>query len=360
MSGTDPFLYVPYQEISLQFGNDNQSTEGMLHALWIQIEFEMEVDPEAQGNISKIFQQHPLTEHSIRNVLSPFLSAFLDFPVYDVWPREGLLQTENCTQTVAHIPSEFLQNLPAQWEWNLDDILNFSRIPDTDFHDPASALTRMRRQRLLSMQRPSGWNHALADCKTLFEKNPVQYKQLMIRQLAQSLYVTSHAIKSLESSVFAFPKIAELLNQFIDSEKGHDVFILKSLSALNVTKFQAEARVESEIKILMNLLEYASSQHLLSFCALLEGFEGISYTPSHAPSVVMLKQITENRKVAEGVQHHLEINKNQSHSSVFLQFIKDSPAVSTEEVIFACRLAELAEHLKITAFDRIQRSTGCA
>ncbi len=335
---------VPYPETQIKW-LDKVSGTFELVTPWITVS--AEVDPANVENVS---------------LSSEFLREFTDYPIYHSTPRklsEYAVERQIPDIREVGFDEDLFATLPTHWGWKVENMIEKTTIEGTEFCDALSVLTWMRRLRILTTFSNRSVPLKVANLKTLKQSDLPVFIDVMRNVLKHSLYVTSKAIECIEGAINLSPETQPIIEAYVNSERGYDVLVKKSLLALggSVDMATLEDEVCPEMKTMMAALKYAASNHLISFAALLEGFEGLNYDEENVSIWDLLEDIPEYPNASRGVKDHSQINKKENHSNICLDIASLLPPVSKVDVVLAARIAESVEYLRQDVFEKIYSST---
>lgn len=334
---------VPYPETQIKWLDKNTGTFSLVTP-WITVS--AEVEPANVENVS---------------LSSEFLREFTDYPIYHSTPRKLSdydVDRQKPDLKEVGFDEELFATLPTHWGWKVQNMVEITTIEGTEFCDALSVITWMRRLRILTTFSNRSVPLKVANLKTLKQSDLPVFIDVMRNVLKHSLYVTSKAIECIEESIHLRPETKDLIENYVNSERGHDVLVKKSLLALggSVDMATLENEVCPEIKTMMSALKYAASNHPLTFAALLEGFEGLNYDEENVSIWDLLEDIPGYPNASRGVKEHSKINKKENHSNICLDIASLLPPVSKEDVVLAARIAESVEYLRQDVFEKIYSS----
>lgn len=243
--------------------------------------------------------------------------------------------------------------------WSKEIVLEECRIPDSEnLFDPLSVITSLRRLRLEATSSNSKIQDDILSLKKYKTEQPENFIQKAKSILEHSLFVTTHAVRSLKQGVGLNLDVDPLLSNFITSEMGHDQLVLKSLSVLGGPRPDWETLLFQEVRILIDLLGAAARTSSLALALLIDGFEGTKYDHEANSIWDLVDNIAGYANASRGVRDHQRINDSQNHSNVSLDIAALLPPCSEHEAAYVFQLAVAAESMRQQLFGKIYSSMG--
>lgn len=349
-------LYAPYDDTSFAMG-----AEGLnVSSPWMSLD--VDVDDDRKSALTQLLARigEGGAEVLYEGETQDFLSFFAGFPLVHALPRKlasasALAYASAAPELLAAKgPREFLAAInpfedlvvneafsyfDETWRWEVKEIEDASRIPDSDLFDPLSVYTAIRARRLQYQVQQSGLaQDLLARVKKLRASDEASFFRVLATLLAQQYYVTRECCSCLDPAIAHHALIRDQILAYKAEELHHDRLILKSIRELSDedTKdffFAPEVRLEIEV------IKYAAKTCALGFSALVSIMEGTVY-PASDPVGDILKQ-SSKPSAHVGVESHFQINKRGNHTAIPEAFVMKLPPVTQQTVAIAMRLAEV-------------------
>lgn len=247
----------------------------------------------------------------------------------------------------------FWDKRSLEWQWNPVSFEQLCCLPTSEFYDPLSIYTQIRRLRNIPQARNSFSAQLNDELCMLAKTDEGKFFDLVLQLLTQAYYITLHCEESLYPAIAGCPFFADELKQYIKEEVGHHHLVARSLQALEVGLEEAVQFVFPETIVIMQLLRHAAQYYPVAFACLVGAFEQSAQYESDPLADLILK--TSRPQVAKGIALHFRINKEGNHSEVGLSLCKKLPAYSYDELIAAIRISEMMSILfESTAFFVLQ------
>lgn len=334
---------LPYEEVSLSFINN---TTYVVHAPWLAMQTTIETSDETSRTLAAFAKQD--FSQIDPKILSNFLSQ-LNLPFNYILPSYSSTSTDN-HRTLPQLPisvqklskkqlREFL-NLESsladdsEWNWDADAILEFSKIYNA--YDPAALLSVVRRFHLLDCTDKDQTGNLYDYCKTLsIDNNAIQ--KMLATIVYQNYYVTAECQNSLAPALSLSKSAFSKLNDFMDDEKGHDLLLLRALSALQTSP--EHLYLSNSTKNIMSILKQLGSTSFLGFCLAIDFFEKPSFDEVD-PLTELLRHFHHDI-AASCLQKHKTINDDGGHECISLDLLSHMNLVDKDYALFAIRLSEV-------------------
>ena len=349
--------YLPYESLIVSWLPEFAGLQ--LSLPWLQMNVEVD-DDEREWLKVGIRNLH---SHSLNPNTQKFLSFFKEYPIAYTQPRtisefKKILSKKNMptdidlSSPIALMNSlniktcpEILTEIISTWSWDLTDILNKTRIPQSNSYDPMSLVTYLICKRLevesytdaLRKDFPRKLNH-------LRQTDEAQFFEVMKKFLRHTHFVTSQLQGCCYPALQTFSQAQDIIQNFMNEELGHDILMAESLQILGCTNPQDVAVFPSLIT-LMQLYKSMASLSPLAFTLMTGYFEGVSYTENDDLAVVL--QRSSRPETAKGYTIHHNINKEGNHKDFIYELTSQLSLVSKEEAEVAIRILEVASYIGI-------------
>lgn len=338
-----------YEETSIKYNKDSHLFS--IASPWLKGKIKIPngtiVNTESNGNFVEILNNDAIFKHKSR------------WPFCYVKPRKELLETNAIIKRGAkkskelETPKSLLNALSANtlnntfwkkhkknWMWHVNNVLSKSMIKE-GVYDPYSAFTHIRRYRNISK------NSELADrlshfMNTILKDDEPRFFGVISTLLTQSYYITSQCQSALKPALNSFTEAYIEIKSFIEEEEGHEKLVDESIQKIP-KKYIKHHQVFPEAIMAMKLLKQAAQYHPLAFSCLVSHFEEPSSFSSDPLSDLISKSSIP--EIAIGITKHFKINKQGNHCHVGVQFVDCMNACSEEDIVTACRYAELLKLL---------------
>lgn len=188
-------------------------------------------------------------------------------------------------------------------------------------YDSMMLFTLLRLKRLRFLQ-------TSPDHRAFARRLPFLTKAGFIHALQQTHYVTLHASAALFPALETFVEAKDLILKFIKAEKGHDRLMKKALKALD-----AEPDLNAVLpatRSLMELLQKAARKNPTAFSVLVSAFESDPFSEEDPLARALID--AGFVKAAAPVDQHHQINREDGHAMVGLEFLTRRPAISKAEL----------------------------
>lgn len=341
--------YAPYPSTRFTLSGNTLSVASP----WLDLE--VEVDDDTAGLLCKPDGLGWLGDARVQQ----FLAFLKEFPLLNVAPRRMLeprapLRAAPDNAALSPRPGELVAAMRARlgiayenqallgdvYEWNLDEVLEFCRIPgEEQLYDPYAAYTFIRGRRLqYQFEQMSQSSVVVAYLDALRRANEGAFFEAVIDVMSQQFYVTRQCTACLHPAL-ENDDIRAAVEAYIAEEQNHDRLILSSIQAVS------DRRVEDlffapGIMVETELIRYAASVCPLSFACLVSIMEGSAY-PEHDPVGELLRK-TSRPQAAKGIEAHFQINKTHNHTAIPETFVVCLPPVDRDTVASALRMTEVA------------------
>jgi len=337
-------LYIPHEKLSIEWINNEEGF--LLNVPWLSMEIEVtEKDKLWIKDAIEKLHKAPLNENTQR-----FIKDLKDYPISYIKPRSQEeftnqdLQNAHPHSVDTSTPKSFIEtanihfeeilskDLPSQWAWDWEKIINKARIEGTDFYDPLSFVTYLICYRLEWESTTWSGQDGLGQLLEGFLKEDEErFFQAIGWITRQSWYVTTESCDCLRAAFGYFPKAKDLIEHFIADEAGHYKFMEQVFSDLNLDK--EDFQVGTATKWLLAAHKRMAVISPIAFSAMINMFEAAYYEGQDPISRVILK--SSKPYAARGFDLHYKINQEHRHC--------DMP------VVLAQRLApQPREHLELT------------
>ena len=344
---------------------DKECSSFRLALPWMQIE--VDVDPVDRPWVRKAIDDLS-NRHFDTKAAQRFLDFFQEHPVSFTAPDAAKLNNPKYPVEDTFLmpfhkhtdrPAEFIDIalgcftsedfLPGYWLWDHDEILQLTRIENSDLHDPTSLITFLVGQRLATEAASEHDRVALPQKLDLLRKrNEDHFFKVSATIIRQTYYVASNFLHCITPTLKTFPQGKKAVQHFIDEELGHDKLMLKSLKKLNC-QAPSSIHVFEPFTLMMRLFSYAAHFSPLALTWYIGMLEGSSYTETDLIADV-IKQ-SSNPDAAFAYEKHHEINLEHDHKNIIYEIADTLPLLHRPSALFAIQICETASHLSV-AIDR--------
>ena len=243
-------------------------------------------------------------------------------------------------------PQSFLQSNLAKysnhaagqgpWAWETENVLEFARCGDGQHYDPHSLYTILRRFYFVQAAEQDATPRLY---RTLSElQGKPEFQQLAAFILRQNHEVTRQC-RSCITPARERTNEPEKVDQFLDSEAGHDLMLQKAVESLG---YKVETiPVVSSVQGLLGLLAYAAEKNFLAFCCMLPMFERDDYATKDRLATVL--EAGGCIAAAKQVQRHKDINGTAGHDDMgWALLASNTNAISATQLTATVHLVEVA------------------
>lgn len=347
-------MYCAHSSLKVVWSTTGDSFKIILPWLEMDIEVDSEERPWIEEAISCLHSD------PAKPSVQKFLTSLKDYPLGHIAPRslkdfeKGNFQ--ECSDTLADLdcstPSNFLKTLgapyssqlekdcPQGWTWDLDTILNQSRLPGTTLYDPVSVTTSLICYRLewesTSWSGKDGLGKGL---ESFLEKDENLFFQKMGWISRQSHYVTKQFHISVLPALTHFKKAEKEIQHFIQDEVGHFKFMEQTLQDLGF-KGAGDFSLGDGTRWSLDAFERMGSISPLAFSAMINLFEAAYYEGQDPLSRVLKK--SSRPEAARGYDLHYKINQEHRHCDMPIILSKYIVPQSRDHVELTTRLFEIA------------------
>lgn len=350
---------LPYEEVEII--ENRVKNDFTLITPWLSCDFMG--DNRKVSKIKVLLGQNKRSSNktTVDKRIDKFTQNFAQYPIYYVLPRKlkkskeqietwskeslsSILRTRELIKMAEDNNQRLFPN--EEWKWDIQDILNRSRLANSHQYDPYSVYTALRRNKLLDECNPhlNKTQALFAKLKILLHEDETKFFQLIALILSQQYYVTSRCVESLSPAIAIAGEAKTSVVQYIKEELHHDKLVLQSIRAIQDTDVSSDLFL-NQTKVCMSLLRSSASFCFLAFCCLVNCFEGNGY--SDADPLAELLKISTKPESFKGIHKHFLINKLGNHHAIGEKFVQFLPPVSQDEVIAAARITELMSKLQL-------------
>jgi len=345
---------IPYEDLSIRWISNLSKIS--LELPWIELE--VEVDEHEKDWVNEALKE--IQSDHTKPLAQRLLHKLDEYPLSYIAarPQSALRKTSTessgdisvdleSPKTLAHSINpnlkELQTQLPATWHWSLKHILDISRIENTLLHDPVTLVTFLIGKRLahesLTDQIRTDLPKNLDRLRDMDEPCFFEVMKTMIRQ---THYITSYLQECVRPALSSFKAACQVVQQFMDEEKGHDRLMIDALKALGCEDFSGIEPFDSTV-LVMDLLKRTSQECPLAFTLMIGHFEGSVIEESDPFADLLAKSSCPAS--AKGYAIHHEINKREQHNKMILKMAQYLGLQSEQEVKYAARALELATTL---------------
>jgi hypothetical protein len=356
-------IRIPYRNVVL----DINALDNLLSisAPWIHLD--LEILEEDKSWVTEAFHnwKDNYQSHSIQKCLellkefplwyaAPQTESFNSSEVEDFIIPIDLENPQKCCFSFG-IPKKISKDLPENWEWNLEEIQQTTQINSHGVYDPKSLTTYLMGKCLAMDVNNSSYDlHNALD--TLRDTHESAFFQIIGLVLRQTHYITHCFSKTVSPALKSFPQAFDVIEEFIQEEKGHEFLMEKSLNALGIQD-PTEIPVLWETSCMMKIFQKSATLSPLAFSNLVSFFEGISYGESDPLGDILRK--SSKPKAAKGYDMHFKINKESNHAGEIMKLMDRLPLQSQASSAYTVRILELMMHLRRAAEKSIIKKISC-
>jgi len=349
--------YVPYEKMAITWLGPNQmQEEGFVIKLpWLSMEFD--VTQEDKPWI-KDATTHLHTDPFNRNV-QKFIQEIKDYPVFYIKPRtlkefEGK-DLQECPQVAVDTstPSRFVETLgcpidaslkediPQNWTWDWEGILNKARIKGTELYDPMSLVSYLICYRLdWESKTWSGQDGFGKFLEKELKEDEDKFFQRIGWVAKQSWYVTTETYEAMKPALTHFPKNGGWIEHFMTDEIGHYKFMEQVFDDLDLNK--EDFPVGNATKWLLDCHRRTSVISPLAFSAMINIFEAAYYEGQDPISRVL--KLSSRPQAARGYDLHYKINQEHRHCDMPINLASHLAPQTLSQVLLTLGIFELTLH----------------
>lgn len=363
--------YIPYEKMTINWDEPNQNKgKGFVLTLpWLSMRIDIN-----QENVNWItdaithLHTNPLNEN-----VQKFLQELKDYPVYCTKPRmlsefEGEdLQT--CPDLVvdSSTPSRLIEtfgcpiseslkdDMPSNWTWDQEMILEKARIEGTDLYDPVSLVRYLTCYRLDwesgSWVGQDGLGNFL---EILLEKDEEQFFQAIGCISRQAWQVMTEFTPSMKLALTHFSKGKESIASYMAEEVGHSKFMEQVFRELSFNK--ENFFVTDETRWLLDSFKRAALLSPLAFSAMVGIFEA-SYYEDEEPIANVIK-MSSRPKASRGWELHRKVNQEYRHCDIVVNFASHLAPQNRSHALLTLGLYEFTLKALDKMEQRLARSFG--
>lgn len=351
----DNVTRIPSKELSLSLADNGQLA---IFTPWIDLAVKVDASERSWvEQACRLYQDEPQQEYVQR-----FLHNLKDYPIYYTQPRDiKQFDSDTLESTCFDLsyidfssPKAFIDTvgipfderiidyMPVNWQWNLDEILEKSKIIGTEYYDPTSINTSLALTRLESVSKNSQERQGVIPIfKKLLKSDEQSFFRYVGWSARQSHYLTLNSEKMLANAIDYFPKLKSVLHEYIEDEKGHHLFFEDILSKLDygVDDFSPAA----SMRYFVDAFFLTGRKSALAFLNLIDFSE--AYTFDEADPLSVLIEHSSKPNAGQGYKQHYQINCEHDHSDLGYSFCLLLSPQRREDCILAVRIYELCSHL---------------
>lgn len=326
-------LYLwPYDEVEISFTKD----EVRLQAPWAKASLAMEVPSSVQARASHLLKNGIESKTDLL-LLQKIFSPFAHLPLFYVLPRSYLFD------------DRYLRGIETndeQSRWNTSELLELASLPSGRI-DPIALLSALRRKHLLDVVT---YPHA-TNMAQIFREASGETRPAVIFAIRQNHYVTVRCHSLLTPALDLHPEAATLIDDFIESEQGHDKLLEASLRELEVDADHVS--VSSSLVAVLDRFEQIASDNLIAFAFTVDMFERSS--PERRSSVCDELARLGETKAAAPLLAHLSINVDGAHDNESLKLLGPVGSINRAYALRAIHLSQqISDLMLIQAAHRYQ------
>ncbi len=361
--------FIPYSSTKFEINGNSLLVESP----WLQIDAELDQDGQYLAT-QALAQLSNLDNESLNQDSYQFLKNFANYPLLHAVPRkvysDNIYHSSSDLLDKSQGPRDLINSLnrfsevdvdrdfyyiPKTWQWNYDELLETSRIADSEYYDPFSVYTKIREMRLEFQTKVGRRAQKLMEALRHQRKNDEKkFFENMVIVLSQQHYVTRMCDSCLGLAQKELKLISEEVRQYAKEEIAHDKLILNSIHILNKDA-QVEKNYTPEVKLEIEVIKHAAQNCALSFSTLVSIMEGTVYPESDPVGNLLLDSSLP--KSSYGVEAHFQINRKGNHTAIPEKFVAKLPPVTKKTVINAAKLSEttieLDSGLSITLYNEL-------
>lgn len=357
--------YIPHEKLMIDWADQNDSFS--LSLPWISME--IDVTPEDREwikNATHLLHSDPANQNVQR-----FIQYLKDYPVFYIKPRQlaeftgkdlqpctdlnvdsstphKLLETFGCP-----IDETTKEDIPLNWSWDREKILNKAQIEGTDLYDPISFITYLICYRLewesTTWSGQDGFGNFL---EKLLKRDEKKFFQAIGWISKQSWYVTKESGHSLEPGLLHFSKARTLIEHFMADEAGHYKFMEQVFNDIGLDK--DEFPVADGTKWLLDSHKRVAEICPLAFSAMVNLFEAAYYEGQDPISRVI--GLSSKPEAARGYDLHYKINQEHRHCDMPVHFAAFLAPQTRNQALLTIGLFELTLHILDEMENRLAKS----
>ena len=337
----------PYEEIAVRPGNNGCY---QLSTPWFARD--IQVKPEYQEQFSRFFERPTdLSMEDRVNLWSNILSANIGDPLFYFLPRtqekfitNDIHETSNGRAKAAAFHTAFLKSNPSSQvrsklelrDWDQDGIRSLSRIPTTETYDPRALFAALRRFYYLDSVDFDQTILMYDEVRELRELSQQKFRHAAAIISRQNFEVTRRCQDVLTPALELAQSARPELQEFIQSEKGHDNLLRRGLLELGSDPLTTQALPVTTY--LLDFFKLTASENFLAFAFTVSLFEETANDGGVDPLTKLLLENGEE-KAAQPFLKHSEINDGGHHEQIGLDLIRHMGPISrdyADEVIELC------------------------
>ena len=346
-------LYLPHERLAVEWAANE--TKFNLTLPWLTMEVGVS-DSEKPWIKDAIENLHgsPFNENTQR-----FIKDLKDYPLFYLKPRsiedfknQDLQKAPSLNVDVATprrlietggIPFDSMleKDIPQQWTWNWEKILEKARINGTDLYDPLSFISYLICYRLEWESTTWSGQDGLGQILESFLKEDEDKFFHAIGWISrQSWQVTMECCEGMRPALEHFPKAKDLIEHFIMDEVGHYKFMEQVFADLNLNKDNFE--VGPATKWLLASHARMAVLSPLAFSAMVNIFEA-AYYEGQDPLSRVIEQSSKPH-AARGYDLHYKINQEHRHCDMPIVLAQRLAPQTKEHLLLTLAIFELTLH----------------
>ncbi|MBX9804320.1 MAG: hypothetical protein K2Y18_01050 [Alphaproteobacteria bacterium] len=346
--------YIPHERLTIDWAEQNDSF--VLSLPWVSMEIDVTPeDKEWIKDATSLLHSDPCN----RNV-QKFIQDLKDYPVFYIKPRSleefagkdlqictdlnvdsstphKLIETFGCP-----IDDSLKEDIPLNWNWDREKILDKARIKGTDLYDPISFVTYLICYRLewesTTWSGQDGFGKFL---EKLLKRDEEKFFHMIGWISKQSWYVTKESGRSMEPALIHFSKASELIEHFMADEAGHYKFMEQVFSDIGLDKDNFP--VADGTKWLLASHKRVAEICPLAFSAMVNLFEAAYYEGQDPISRVI--KLSSKPDAARGYDLHYKINQEHRHCDMPVHFAACLAPQSRKHALLTLALFEFTLHI---------------
>lgn len=224
----------------------------------------------------------------------------------------------------------------SQWSWDLQSIFQMTRL-DKNFYSPVSLYSTMRRFFYLEASEKDQTKNLYNNLPHIID-NSDQAKNILAYIINQNLYVTQQCEKVLNAALPFADDNAELLHDFMISERGHDQIMQNAINAFPNGVAPWALEVHKSTRHLMDLFHQIAKNDFFAFAFSIYLFERPHFEKYHPVTQLLKKYHFAN--VAEKYETHHIINNKGNHDQIAFKIIQNIKPLSFAEAKSSVRWIE--------------------
>lgn len=362
----------PYEEIAVRPGKNGCY---QLATPWFARE--IQVKPEFQEQFSTFFERP--TELSMQDrvmMWSNVFSSNLGDPLFYFLPRSfekteaiDVHRPANGIADAKALETRFFAanpDLSSQVrtkiefrDWDQEGLLSLSQIAETDLYDPRALFSALRRFYYLDSVEFDQTIQMYNDVRALQAESQEKFRQAAAIIARQNFEVTRRCQEVLSPALTLAQSARSELQDFIQSEKGHDNLLRRGLLELGMDPLETSSLPVTNY--LLDFFKLTASQNFLAFAYTVSLFEETSNDGGVDPLTKLLLENGEE-KAAQPFLRHSEINDGGHHEQIGLDLIARMGPIGREYALETIQLCEQVSKIvnvyTMQIREQIQAETG--